>query len=417
MLAEGRLVEAIQVMQSMLDRLGNEPSYERAVSLARLGRYFEASGRPDLAATIQREGICVAERLEPRPEVSRLIGLLHTDLADVLSSIGQYAEAQNEYEAGLRIAEDLQDLRGQGVTLGQLGMLAMRQGRLDEALARHRAALTFFHRLGEPAMEAVGWHQLGMVLQNAEQLDAAERHYRVAARIKEEAGNLASAARTWNQLANISMLAGNPEKAEGWYRKAIDGGRAEGDLRSVSRVMTNLADLLQSQPTRLTEARQLAEEALSLNHQFDPTVSEIWKNYELLAEIADKEAALSTDIQQRAVLQAQARDHRRLAREAKRNFAGSRQEMRKHLRLVLATIRAARDSAHKENLDSVLLLYSDPTWNKLLNAVHRIVAGERDAEMLIEDLDHEESLIVETILAAVSDPSTLSDLLPGGPEA
>ena len=82
---------------------------------------------------------------------------------------------------------------------------------------------------------------------------------------------------------------------------------------------------------------------------------------------------------------------------------------------------AVQDSAQQENLDAVLKRYSHPGWNKLVDAVHRIVGGERDpvALGLDSDLDPEDSLIVETILAALSDPSTLSDLLPpdDGPEA
>ena len=75
---------------------------------------------------------------------------------------------------------------------------------------------------------------------------------------------------------------------------------------------------------------------------------------------------------------------------------------------------AAQDSAQQENLDALLKRYSDRGWNKLVNAVHRIVGGERDPGSLglDSDLDPEDSMIVGTILAALSDPSTLSDLLP-----
>jgi hypothetical protein len=59
--------------------------------------------------------------------------------------------------------------------------------------------------------------------------------------------------------------------------------------------------------------------------------------------------------------------------------------------------------------------YCNPSWNRLVVAVHRILGSERDPEVLVGDLDPESSMIVETILAALSDPSALSDLLP--PEA
>ena len=122
-------------------------------------------------------------------------------------------------------------MRSQGVILGQLGTLAMREGKLDEALTRHRAALALFQQLREPAMEAVAWHQLGMVFKEAQQWDEAERHYRESARIEEEMTATSPAPRrTWNQLAIVSEAAGKPEAAEGWYRKAIEADRAhQGD--------------------------------------------------------------------------------------------------------------------------------------------------------------------------------------------
>ena len=180
-----------------------------------------------------------------------------------------------------RIAEELGDLRNQGVTLGQLGTLAMREGKLDEAQARYRAALALFQQLREPAMEAVAWHQLGMVYQKAQQWDEAERHYREAARIKEENGLIArpTALDTWNQLAIVSEAAGKPEAAEGWYRKAIEGFRSFSDQYSLSICLSNLADLLQTQPDRLSEARQLAEEALAIEKTLDPDAAQIWTTY------------------------------------------------------------------------------------------------------------------------------------------
>ena len=89
----------------------------------------------------------------------------------------------------------MNDLRSQGVVLGQLGTLAMREGNLAEAArALPRPPSRCSSNCANRRCEAVAWHQLGMVFQEARQWDEAERHYREAARIKEERGNLAGAA-------------------------------------------------------------------------------------------------------------------------------------------------------------------------------------------------------------------------------
>jgi len=309
-------------------------------------------------------------------------------------------------------------LRSRGVDLGNLGAVAMVEGNLAEALNRHRAALALFQQLREPAMEAVAWDELGRVFQRSEQWDEAERHHRESARIKEEAGDLAGAARSWNSLAIVSKNAGKLEAAEGWYRKAIEGGRAQGDLLPVSRAMSNLADLLQSQPKRLAEARQLAEEALALKRTIDPGAAEIWTTYNILANIANTEASLTADSHLQAELRAQVRDYRRLARGAQRGFPGTRQGLKKFLPLIVATLKATQNPDHQEDLYPVLERYSDPGFCKLVTAVQRIVGGERSSDVLGLDayLDPAPSLIVGIILAALADPSTLSDLVPGGLE-
>ncbi|MDA0918771.1 MAG: tetratricopeptide repeat protein, partial [Planctomycetota bacterium] len=267
LLESGQVAAAAEVFTTILDTLGDRPSYDRAFILLNLGRCYRAGGRPDLAESSHREGIAVTEQLEPSDGVKRHRGFLHTDLADVLSDQGRFADAREQYEAGLAIAEDLDDERGQGVTLGQLGTLAMLEGNLAEAQTRYRDALALFQRLREPTTEAVVWHQLGRVFQEARNWDEAERHYREAARLKEANGLIGGSngvETTWNQLAIVSENAGRPEAAETWYRKAIEGGKQTGDLLPVATALNNLANLLRTQPQGLTEARELAEEALAI---------------------------------------------------------------------------------------------------------------------------------------------------------
>ena len=221
--------QATEVFEAILTRLGDTPSYGRAVILGRLGRCFHMGGRPDLAVQHVREAIGVIGRLAPSDGVKGLRGTLRSELGDALRAGGQYGDARKAYEAALKIAEELKDLRGQGVDLGRLGALALTEGKLEEALTRQQAALRLFQQLHEPEMEAAAWHQLGRVYHEQRQWDEAERHYREAARISEERGHLTAAAQTWNQLAVLAQEAGKPETAEEWYRKALEVDRQIGN--------------------------------------------------------------------------------------------------------------------------------------------------------------------------------------------
>lgn len=414
--AAGQVAEAAQVFQAILQQLGEAPSYERAATLGRLGRCFSAGGRPDLAAAKCLEAVEVLQRLDPSDEVRRLTGTMSTDQADALAEQGKFAEARQAYLDSLAVKREIGgDKRGEGVVLGQLGTLAMLEGNLADAAERYRAALALFQHLREPAMEAVGWHQLGMVFQKARQWDEAERHYREAARIKEENGIISGpngATTTWNQLALVSEGAGKPDAAEMWYRKAIEGGRKTGDRVGLSKRLSNLADLLQTQPERLDEARELAEESLAIDKTLDPGAAQIWTTYSILAEIAEKEAQAAPDADKKAELQAQASEHRRLAREAQRNFAGTRHELKQHAPLILGTVMAVQDQKHRQQLERALPGLEEHGWTNLVAAIRHVLGGERDADELCEPLDSEDSMVVEAILAGLVDPSSLADLLP-----
>lgn len=404
LLDAGRAREASEIFAYIVETLGDQPSYELASTLGRLGRCYRAVGRPKNAEATYRKGIEVAEQLEPVDHVFRHRCALHTDLADVLTDQGKYAEARGEYELVLQSAISLNDLRSEGVILGQLGTLALQEGNLADAVNLYRDALKLFERLGEPATVATVHHQLGQAFQKTRQWERAEQHYRESARLEEQLGNIARAAQSWGQLATLNALATKPEAAECWYRKAIEGARNTSDTPGVSKMLSNLAAVLHTQPGRLDEARALAEEALAIKQTLDPGAAEIWTTYKILAKIATQQSQPD-----------QATEYHRLAREAKRNFAGTAHEMKRFARMIFTVV--ATVGGNEKARDTVEPLLDD--WTRLggenaqaAEAARRILAGERDEHRLCENTNLTASMIISTILRAIADPSTLSELLP-----
>ena len=397
----GQVAEALAVFREVLAGLGDAPSYERCLTLGRIGRCLGAQGQAAQAAECYRAAIAVAEQLAPSAGVTRQRGLLYTDLGDVLRASGDFAGARSAYETSLAIKQEIGgDDRGEAVVNGQLGTLALVQGDLAEAETRYKVALETFQQLQEPASEATAWHQLGMVYEEAEEWEAADHHYRESARIKEAQGNLAGAAQTWNQLALVNAGAGRVEAAKSWYEKAIEGGKAAQDWLPVSRALNNLAELLQSQPdpspTDLATARQHAEAALAIKQTLDPTAA-IWTTYNILAKIAEKQGRES-----------EARAYRQQARQAKANYAGTQHELTKHARLIIAVVMAiGGDTAAQEQLSEMLQTRAQNGWTNLVAAIRRILDGDRDETTLFDSLDPEDSMIIQTILQGIADPSNL----------
>jgi tetratricopeptide (TPR) repeat protein len=386
----GRFAEAEQIFSEILAKLGQEPSYERCVTLHLLGRCLRFQRQSAQAEEMYRQGLAVAEKLEASQYVKRQMGLLQTDLADVLTDIGSFDEARAAYQAALAIAEEQNDNRQVAVVNTQLGTLAMLQGNLQEAVQRYQEALGISHQLNEPAMQATAWNLLGVAFMRAKQWEAAEGAYRESARIKENRGDLAGAALAWNNLALVTESAGKPDQAEGWYRKAIEANKK--NRIELSKILSNLANLLQNKPSRLQEARQLAEEALVIKKTIDPGAAEIWTTYTILAQIADKQHQPE-----------QARDYRRQAREAKANFAGTRYELQKYEPIIAAIVAAAQghEDAKQFVRQEQEKMRSVENWRNFADATDRILSGERNEEALCENLYYDHAVIVMAILERI----------------
>jgi tetratricopeptide (TPR) repeat protein len=388
LLSAGKYQEAAQVFSEVLKGLGDEPNYERCITLDSLGQSFEKQGEMAQAVECYRQGLAVAEQLELNEGVKRQMGNLQTGLADALTYMGDYDGARKAYESALTVAKEQNDDRQIAVINGQRGSLSMRQGNLQEAARRYTEALAIFRHLNEPESEAVTHHQLGMVYQESKQWDAAEQAYREAARIDESQGNLANATPTWNQLATVTMLAGKPEEAEAWHRKALNIDKQLGNEKNVAIALNNIANLLQTHyPNRLQEARQLAEEALAIFEKLDPVATEIWRCYHILAQIAEKQNDT-----------AKASEYRRQSREAYLAFPGARHVLQQHERFINAVVAAVENLDVRKELAPV---FEQMGTGPLVAAIQRIFDGEREIEVLCESLDYQGGAVIDAILRGI----------------
>ncbi len=386
----GRYEEAEQVFTEILTGLGESASFERCSTLGRLGRCFRSQGRSAEAAELYRQGLAEASQLPTSDSVKKQMSTLQTDLGDVLRDMGDYGQARTAYQQSLTIAQELGDARGAAVVNAQLGSLALRQGNLAEAAQSYQSALEIFQRLNEPASTAVVWHQLGMVYEEAQQWEAAEQVYRESARIKESLGMIGGnngAVTDWNQLAVVNKNVGKPQAAEAWYRKTLEHRKTLPDKGA--KVFYNLANLLQSQPARLNDARQLAEESLAIKKTLDPAAAEIWTTYNILAKIADKQGDTN-----------QAKEYRRLSQQEYAQFAGMPYHLQQYEEFIAGVVAAVSDVEVRQELEAWMEQASEG-WSDIVTAIRAILDGERDQEVLLEPLDYFDAAIVSAILRGI----------------
>jgi tetratricopeptide (TPR) repeat protein len=395
----GSAYKAVALLKEILKELGETPSHERSLTFSRLGRCYQAIGELDKAETSHRKGLEVTETLitaDPEDQdYQRQKGVLLEDLANVLMNSGRYGDARQAYEASLEIALDLGDNRDAAARNFELCTLALEDENLKEATDHYQGQIVTFKRLYDPQGTAIGYQQLGNAYSEAQQWEAAEHAHRRSAAIQESLGNLRVAADTWGQMAIAYECQGNFDAAEPWYRKALDTYRQSNDSIRIISGLNNLADFLQQQSRCLVEAQQLAEEALGIQQNIDPAATQIWKTYNILAEIAIQQGNTETSL-----------SYRRKMRQSYNTFLGVQNHLQECADLIAGVVAATQKLKIRQQLEAEMQEVP-PGCQNLFAAIHQLLNGERAEDTLCNSLDYDDSAIVCAILRDLGATSSL----------
>ena len=79
-----------------------------------------------------------------------------------------------------------------------------------------------------------------------------------------------------------------------------------------------------------------------------------------------------------------------------------------HGKLVVAVVHAINDSSLMPQLEQVLKISAENGWQQLVQAIRRIIQGERDSSIL-KGLDEEDAIIIEAILKGLQNPASLPE--------
>jgi hypothetical protein len=165
------------------------------------------------------------------------------------------------------------------------------------------------------------------------------------------------------------------------------------DRVNLSRVLNNLAWLLRGDPQRLNEARDFATEALAIDQTLDPGAAEIWKTYDVLADIATQAGDTKA-----------ARRHRALGRKAHAAAPMAREALRRQLPIIGTVLAVVRQPSGRPELERMLSERAERGWGNLVGALRALLDGQREEDALCDPLDREDALIVMTVLRCLADP-------------
>lgn len=155
-------------------------------------------------------------------------------LAVAHKELGDYPQATALNETALQLSKELGDLRGQCVTLSNLGSIALDRQRYPEALAYLEQALDVARRTGLQRAEAIVLNNLGAVLQGQGAHEQALARYHEVLAIARSAGLPYAEGLATSNLGNIARLRGRWAEAESFYRESLAIRTRSGDQRGAS---------------------------------------------------------------------------------------------------------------------------------------------------------------------------------------
>ena len=85
------------------------------------------------------------------------------------------------------------------------------------------------------------------------------------------------------------------------------------------------------------------------------------------------------------------------------------QILQSHAGLIHRVVMHCNNPGSVPDMEQVLKMAADNDWTTLVTAIRDVMSGNRDESML-QSLDDEDRVIIESILRGLQDPSTLPDL-------
>jgi predicted ATPase/DNA-binding SARP family transcriptional activator/Tfp pilus assembly protein PilF len=285
-------------LQLALDRL--ESQQERggaALSMATdLYHFWLLSGR-------QHEGRSRLDRLLARPADS------DAARADALTVAGNLAEAEGDLPGARTRLEEAVALHLHGGrdahaarARGDLGIVAARQGRPDEARAHWEANLSYWQGRNEPLRAAGVLNNLATLARRQGDFDEAQMRLEECLALNRQAGDMTACATVLHNLGLTADSRGDLEEAVRRFGECLALQRTQGNVRGIANSLVGLGATAYKRGIP-TEAQALLTESLALFAKMEDTggilhclqgLAEVWLALGLPESAAVARGALMT---------------------------------------------------------------------------------------------------------------------------
>lgn len=186
-------------------------------------------------------GLSAAKTVSPLD--AALVGKLLHSRARVAYDRGEIAAAEEMCREGLELAVSNGLPKWHARFLNLLALVMRREGHTDQAQEALEDSLHLFRGAKDLRGEGMALHNLGVLAYASGEVDKARELYDRALEAREEAEDLRGAAETQNNLALLAEEAGQFDVAEGAYREALGALLAVGDVLGMAVALCNLGEI------------------------------------------------------------------------------------------------------------------------------------------------------------------------------
>lgn len=255
------------------------PMYERALTEGRAlspqtshqlwlqrGTLYRFRGDLTQAVQAHRRARTLARRLDDRVAVAQADFQLAEDYR-ILRQLDRAAARCTAVLRALEASDQGQPL--QASVYNTLGIIAMEEGRYEEARDWYVSAATLWHTLGEPTQQARCLRNLAILARQQGAYDQALAHYQKALALLQDTSNHIDRCRVYLSLGSLYDAWGMPDKAEQNLRAAEALSRqGEIDYQLRGNILHNLGNIAMK-AGRLAEAEAALRRAQTLWRQTD----------------------------------------------------------------------------------------------------------------------------------------------------
>ncbi len=204
--------------------------------------------------------------------------------------VGDWPGAESNLNRALELYTAVGDRTGMGKVLTSLGGLYLRQGEMDQAVARYEASLELCRELKDPEVENQILNGLGVMHWQLEDIPRAKEYLEKSLNIAEQAGHDQGIARAITNLGIIEFQYGDLNRSIDHYNRALVLSEAMKDRKTLAQIYDNLGEAFRLKGD-IEQAQEYFDRGIELaeNHGFRLIQAHLYRDMSQILEGDEKE--------------------------------------------------------------------------------------------------------------------------------